>query len=612
MTAGPVSRILSDVGHHSAIDTLQYSISTELRGHFCRPEIAAWITNMGRDIVVEYADETLRYDNYSTDIEIKTWDGTWEPYDPDEHYKVDFRQDPETGKLLIYNNDLDTYDPYMEAYRPAGANYTVLNEGASIHIVYDDGAELWLENYGEGAWLKAPETGERWVTLPGSLVYRDDSTGIWWYNGYGIWHYSIDTRQTWVDVPMLDIRVVEGAGIVDWFDGKQWTHLDPVLEFFDSRYAQSGWHNMTYFVVEYYDGVGYDGEPLKVVEMAIYPEQSNSSVWLNNLTPSGANPEGPLPDKPMTEWNTYVYGQWSNKILVSWSVPNPAQDFRGTFSCPVTVLINSDDSESPEGMVGVRQDIQDFVETSLEKNTILLRFGHDSYSLKEMVRDLEIVHYVVNHGEYHVTQIPIQNLAINQHGSPGSFTVGTTSINWSAWDLVPTWLVGNKQTGSEAEFKRLNAILADDGQIQHYGCDVARINPFYNSQDVPWIWDLGRYLPYKARCMLATIANWTHTVVFASSDAQIVNLETVGGRCEVANTEMCLEFGVDFDGRQVSFEDCAQEVWDLALWTPAILSADQKAGSLQTLWDMDRSVSGGVPTKGEPGGPQYEFLTKGL
>lgn len=56
-----------------------------------------------------------------------------------------------------------------------------------------------------------------------------------------MWHYSIDTCQTRVDVSMLDIRIVEGAGTVDMFDGKFWTHdHGAILEFFDTRYAQSG------------------------------------------------------------------------------------------------------------------------------------------------------------------------------------------------------------------------------------------------------------------------------------------------------------------------------------------------------------------------------------
>ncbi len=115
------------------------------------------------------------------------------------------------------------------------------NERSPIHIVYDDGAEVWLENYGEGARLKAPETGERWVTMPGNEVYRDASTGIWYAYGQGMWHYSIDPCQTWVDVPILEIRVADGTGTVDMFDGQQWTHESRAgLQFFDSRYAQSG------------------------------------------------------------------------------------------------------------------------------------------------------------------------------------------------------------------------------------------------------------------------------------------------------------------------------------------------------------------------------------
>jgi hypothetical protein len=62
---------------------------------------------------------------------------------------------------------------------------------------------------------------------------------------------------------MLQMQIVNGTGTVDVFDGHSWTHQNGVLQFLGTRYAMSGWHGMNEFVVEYYDGVGYDGKPLQ-------------------------------------------------------------------------------------------------------------------------------------------------------------------------------------------------------------------------------------------------------------------------------------------------------------------------------------------------------------
>ena len=527
-------------------------------------EVAAWITNMGHDIVVEYANKTLRYDNYSTDISIQDWNGTWEPYDPDEHYIVDFRQDPETGKLLIYNNDLGTYDPYMEEHRPEGANYMILNEGAAIHIIYDDGAEVWLENYGEGAWLKAPETGERWVTLPGNQVYHDASTGIWYCYGWESWHYSIDTCQTWVDVPMLEFRVVGETGTVDMFDGRFWTHDHGAqLQFFDNRYAQSGWHNMSEFVVEYYDGVGYDGEPLKVVDVAITDEESESAVWLNHLVQTGGNSETPSPDVTITEWDTHVYGQWDSKLISSWIIPNPSAEYNswataaragsGTGVKPLNVFFQAENTDT--------YNLSWLFEDAMGTDVLYRRYNHDGYSLESMIRDLNLMcdlrSYLYIETSANYEPVKIQNLMILNHGDDvGVFRVGTDTIKPDNF----------YERGYDKAFVQLGQIMSDQAQIQHYGCLQAGANP-YDPIIVAHQGDGTAYDAYTAgslanrawmgRRMMSTIAQLTGATVFTSSD---VNGMLPVNKCSEYDfphfeqeTEMCLEFGVASSGNQVDF-----------------------------------------------------------
>jgi hypothetical protein len=41
------------------------------------------------------------------------------------------------------------------------ANQRFFSQMGPIHIIYNGRAAVWLENYGEGAWLKARENSER-------------------------------------------------------------------------------------------------------------------------------------------------------------------------------------------------------------------------------------------------------------------------------------------------------------------------------------------------------------------------------------------------------------------------------------------------------------------
>jgi hypothetical protein len=435
------------------------------------------------------------------------------------------------------------------------------------------------------------------VTLPGSLVYRDDSTGIWWYNGYGIWHYSIDTCQTWVDVPMLDIRVVEGAGIVDWFDGKQWTHLDPVLEFFDSRYAQSGWHGMNEFAVAYYNWYAYDGEPLKVVEAAILSEQSSNVPWLNHLAPTGGSAESLSPDAKVIGWNFYAYGQWTNKLLASWTIGNPDPLWRPAKNTdPLNVVCEASDI----GDAAAHGIFQQNVGT----NVISISYDANGYSLHRLSEDLTIVSEYfrkVGSGNHQ-----IENLAIVNHGENVNtflergavFRVGTTTI--TADNLVSRFETMNDWRGYQADFRTLNSVMVDDsqgGQIQYFGCNVAGPDPYGEALDENIVGPLKsdaqalKIKAIQARQMLGTIANLTKTTVFASSDRSetpaVTAPDPITGVVKYWATtsfDLCLEFGIDPSGETVSFKACHSTPWNLSLWQPRDVTLDAKYG-LQSMFD---------------------------
>ncbi|AFM27770.1 Ca2+-binding protein, RTX toxin [Desulfomonile tiedjei DSM 6799] len=509
----------------------------------------AWITNFGASVMVEYSDKTLLYNNYGSDIQIREA-GTWQPYNPDDHYIVDFREDPATGKLLVYNNDLGTWDPYMEEYQPEGANFKILNEGNVIHIYYSDGSELWLENYGDGAWIRATETGDNWVTLPNNQVYRD-TTGIWYSYGRGIWSYSIDTCATWTEVPMLQMRIAGGAGTVDVFDGHSWTHQNGALQFFDTRYAMSGWHGMNEFAVEYYDGVGYDGEPLRVVDgweaeqPPPDPDDPQPPFVLNTLTLTGVQDNPPPPDAVITGWETSAYGQWSGKLLANWEVPNPSAGYNiGTQTTAATCLsvafISTDDivdrrscppDYTAEDVALVQANIAQYFEDCLATDAICFSFD------KEMTADRMLYYMQVACASLNQ---PIENLLFAQHANVGYVKMGATKILTSDFKHY------------EQLFRDIGEILHPSAQIQFYECNVAGINPALGGQvnlsDPLTMESLG------GRALLTSIAEATGAMVFGSSDLGIIEADE-HTKAVKGPKDQCLEFGVTAGGIQVNSAD---------------------------------------------------------
>jgi hypothetical protein len=199
-------------------------------------ELNAWVTNMGSVIFAEYQGRTLQYDNYGQGISMLV-DGEWTSYDPDQEYAVDLREDPLTGQLNIYNNDMGTWDKYLSEYRPDGADYTILNEGNLVTVTYDVGTVLYHQNFGERAWVNVPGATSGTVEITGDEVYLDNSTGIWWSRNIDTWSYSMNGCLTWQQAPMLEITLSqEAGGAVNYFNGVQWTQENGVLKFVDTRY----------------------------------------------------------------------------------------------------------------------------------------------------------------------------------------------------------------------------------------------------------------------------------------------------------------------------------------------------------------------------------------
>jgi hypothetical protein len=122
---------------------------------------------------------------------------------------------------------------------------------------------------------------------------------------------------------MLQMRIADGAGTVDVFDGHSWTHQNGVLQFLDTRYAMSGWHGMNEFAVELYDGIGYDGEPITVVKGWVAeepprdPDDPQPPGVLLTLTPVGNNAQEPTSDDTK-EWRFRAYGNFTKELKASW------------------------------------------------------------------------------------------------------------------------------------------------------------------------------------------------------------------------------------------------------------------------------------------------------
>jgi hypothetical protein len=363
---------------------------------------------------------------------------------------------------------------------------------------------------------------------------------------------------------------------VDTFGAQLWSHNNvALLQFFDTRYAQSGWHNMTEFVVEYYDGVGYDGEPLKVVDVALTTEQSDSTVWLNNLTPTGAKPESPSPSATITEWDTYVYGQWDNKLLASWIVPNPSADYR-----PDTLLASSSITTSSKGSQSASSEpltvlfyedqgygsVNNRAFEAVAPNVVVKKFQSETFTMTSLVYHAEMMSLIRGQS--------IGALAINQHATIDQLWIGRDCISSNNFF----------EREYDGLFKELKTVLAEGAQMQFFGCAIAGPNPYDNSADYsnvenecPMSYE---YNAWKARRMLSTIASITEATVFASSDINSIKVKvTIGSTgwvVQVTPNDYCLEFVVGPDGYQIPYEETLPDreehpiraVFETSVWVP--------------------------------------------
>ncbi|AFM27773.1 hypothetical protein [Desulfomonile tiedjei] len=430
---------------------------------------------------------------------------------------------------------------------------------------------------------------------------------------------------------MLQMRIVGGIGTVDVFDGHSWTHQSGVLQFLDTRYAMSGWHGMNEFAVEYYDGVGYDGEPLRVVDgweaeqPPPDPDDPQPPFVLNTLTGTGAQENPPPPDAVITRWETYVFGGWSGKLLTSWAIANPSPDYNpDTYTqnttadsasaanqlAPLTVVCQASDYWWGEKAGGE-------IQSRVGENVIWFSYSPTGYSLERLVNDLNLIYYCHNKTE-------IENLVILNHNNRGEFWIGSTHLKPSSlWHHTFFNDPSSQHLSSFDMFKTygelfhdLDYIMKDGGQIQHYGCQPAGFYPYAETCDPSLLDSPGspEYQSLMGRRMLATIAHLSNTFVFASSDKQMMSIskDAWPGK-EIAVGELCLEFGVNPQGFQVNYTACNQKPWNIEMFTPEELQPNQSTTyGLQTLWDgefkdlNERKVS----TRGESYNQRYDFITE--
>lgn len=402
---------------------------------------------------------------------------------------------------------------------------------------------------------------------------------------------------------MLQFQIVAGSGTVDFFDGHSWTHQSGKLQFFDTNYAMSGWHEMSEFAVEYYDGVGYDGEPLKVVDgwraQPADPEEANGPFVLNTLTATGANSKEPPPGTVIDEWVSSIYGQWSEEFFLSYEVPNPSPDYRpSNVHQPLKVaFVSADDlvrgtELPPEWTADQREQapsiIQNYARDCLETDAIYISFTKDQLNTYRMVDAVCKISKVFDQ--------PIQILGIQQHGSLGVITIGNSVIHPDNYVDSSPWIPSE----SRVEFAILKNVMADDAQIQFYHCKLAGIGcypPYFGG-------DLGK-ASYGARAMLGDIAQLTGAKVFASSDLTSFAITfPEDGPPLIHPGDTCLEFAINPDRKQV---DCMEM---LTLFTTPDKISWQKFDRNDWPYEGDPGAWFHVQSESGLGGPngRFEYL----
>jgi hypothetical protein len=338
----------------------------------------------------------------------------------------------------------------------------------------------------------------------GDLYWGQDGSHNWYYTSTFGTNFS-----TWNSLGSLVEGVVyadfeSGHGnAVECLNGGSWVHNGDIM-FQDTEYSATGWHSVSQFDPQLYDGVGWHAEPVTL-------------SWTYNSSDDS--------------FTCHVYGLWTGQNLLNYRIEDPSssslQPGQGPYSA-------NNDTGGPDPNSG---DIDLIFEFNNDPNflyqqgliatdwrVIYYNQASSSFGMSSLVYDTQLISYA----EHSL----INDWALDGHGAPNDLWIGSDDISnsnvasyASAWSeigecLTPYW-----------------------SDVQFHHCSIAGST--------------------AGQAMISAIANYTGVYAYASTDTSYIT--QLGHSC--GGGDMCLEYVAppDAAGGIGDFENYTDGPWNYSL-----------------------------------------------
>jgi uncharacterized delta-60 repeat protein len=298
------------------------------------------------------------------------------------------------------------------------------------------------------------------------------------------------------------------------------------------------------------------------------PDMSSGSCYLANscfppldTVDSGAkwNAEqfhyaDPLYDAEQHCWDFTIIGNGTGNVLMRYYVEDPLHNF------DPWAVVKGTDTGTLDVYVGMLCDNHGFFtglkQDWLQEGVRAIWFDPDHFNVESWSYYTQLL--------AHAEGTTIDQMLFDAHGAVNDFQVGTDSITSSS--------INNHDYVSA--LNGIGSVMSSDAQLLIWECDVAG-NTDHQIYDY-YQYILGNGFPdVNARNMLAKLASYTDSTVFAASDIVSVLVDTETGMPtdnHVTDTNVkgdwTLEYGVNPSGTKVAYTTLVDHVFDRSLWDP--------------------------------------------
>jgi hypothetical protein len=293
---------------------------------------------------------------------------------------------------------------WPDSSSPQGGNWLYHGAGWTGMWNYDwnDGGEWFVDAFYNNRYFHE-----------GDLYWGQDGSHNWYYSStfstdFSSWHGLGSLVE---GVVYADFESEHGNIAQCRTPSGSWVYSGSLV-FLDTEYSSTGWHSVSQFDPDLYDGVGWSHEP--TILSWRYESSSNN-------------------------YYCTIYGTWTGGALMHYYIENPSGPTQGQ-DMDVAFLFNDD----PDF---------DYLKNYTGQNWRVVYYDSNNFNMDSWIYQAQMISYAEGS--------PIDDLAIMQHGAQNNFWVGTQCImsyNFSSYSSY---------------FAELGEALGPPSSIESWHCSVA-------------------------------------------------------------------------------------------------------------------------------------------